>query len=272
MKEPIELSNWQLAVAVSLILVSAAISAVLHLGLGRRLLLAAIRTTVQLLLIGFVLEWLFIPGRAWYFVLAMMSAMTFIAGISAVRRTERRYAGIWIDSIVSLWATSWLMTAVAPFGVVQIQGAKEHPSWCNPQYAIPLLGMILGNTLSAAALSLDRVSHELVSKRDQVETLLALGTTRWEAGRWAVQQAVRVGMLPTISTMMVAGVVSLPGMMTGQIIAGQDPSQAARYQIMIMFLIAAGTALGTFSVVLLCYRRMFNSDHQFLPGRLWKVE
>jgi putative ABC transport system permease protein len=272
MKQPIELSFWQLAVAVSLILISAAISAALQLGLGRRLLLAAVRTTVQLLLIGFVLQWLFAPGRAWYFVLAMMSAMTFIAGISAVQRTERRYAGIWIDSIISMWATSWLMTAVALFGVVQIQGAKEHPSWYNPQYAIPLLGMILGNALSAVALSLDRVSSELVSRRDRVETLLALGATRWEAGRWAVQQAVRVGMVPTISAMMVAGVVSLPGMMTGQIIAGQDPSQAARYQIMIMFLIAAGTSLGTFSVVLLCYRRLFNSDHQFLPGRLRKVE
>jgi putative ABC transport system permease protein len=270
--KPIALSNWQLAVAVSLILISAAISAALQLGLGKRLLLAAVRTTVQLLLIGLVLEWLFVPGRAWYFVLAMMSAMTFIAGISAVRRNEHRYAGIWIDSVVSMWATSWLMTAVALFGVVQIQDAKEHPSWYTPQYAIPLLGMILGNTLSAVALSLDRVAHELVSTRDQVETLLALGATRWEAGRRAVQQAVRVGMLPTISTMLVTGVVSLPGMMTGQIIAGQDPSQAARYQIMIMFLIAAGTALGTFSVVLLCYRRLFNSDHQFLPGRLRRVE
>jgi putative ABC transport system permease protein len=270
--KPIELSVGQLAIAVSLILISAAISAALRLGLGKRLLLAAVRTTVQLLLVGFVLQWLFVPGRAWYFVLAMMSAMSFIAGVSAVRRTEYRYIGVWIDSVISMWATSWLMTAIALFGVVQIQGAKEHASWYTPQYAIPLLGMILGNTLSAVALSLDRVANELVSKRDQVETLLALGATRWEAGRGAVQQAVRVGMLPTISTMMVTGVVSLPGMMTGQIIAGQDPNQAARYQIMIMFLIAAGTALGTFGVVLLCYRRMFNSDHQFLPGRLWRVE
>lgn len=120
--KPIELSFWQLAVAVSLILISAAISAALQLGLGKRLLLAAVRTTVQLLLIGLVLQWLFVPGRAWYFVLAMMSAMTFIAGISAVRRNEHRYTGIWTDSVVSMWATSWLMTAIALFGVVQIQG------------------------------------------------------------------------------------------------------------------------------------------------------
>jgi len=271
MQQPIELTTWQLSVAVSLILISAAISAALRLGLGRRLLLAAVRTTTQLLLIGYVLNWLFAPGRGWYFVLAMMSAMTLIAGISAVRRNERRYDGIWVDSIISMWATSWLMTAIALFGIVQVQGAAENPSWYNPRYAIPLLGMILGNTISAVSLSLDRISHELASKRDQVETLLALGATRWESGCWAVQQAIRVGMVPTINTMMVAGLVSLPGMMTGQIIAGQDPSQAARYQIVIMFLIAAGTSLGTFSVVLLGYRRLFTPDHQFQPDRLRKV-
>ena len=126
-----------------------------------------------------------------------------------------------------MWATSWLMTAIALFGIVQVQGAGESSSWCNPRYAIPLLGMILGNTIHAVSLSLDRVSHELSSKRDQVETLLALGATRWESGRWAAQQAIRIGMVPTINTMMIAGLVSLPGMMTGQIIAGQDPSQAA---------------------------------------------
>ena len=174
--QPIDLSPWQLAIAVSLILISAAISAALRLGLGRRLLLAAVRTTAQLLLIGFVLKWLFEPGRAWYFVLAMMSAMTLIAGVSAVQRNDRRYDGIWVDSIISMWATSWLMTAVALFGIVQVQRVGgEHAAWYNPRYAIPLLGMILGNTISAVSLSLDRLTHELASKRDQVETLLALG-------------------------------------------------------------------------------------------------
>ncbi len=271
MQPPIPLSAWQLSVAASLILISAAVSAALRLGLGQRLLMAAVRTTVQLLLIGYVLQWVFAPGRAWYFVVAIMSLMTLIAGLSAVQRNERRYRGIWLDSIVSMWATSWLMTAVALFGVVQVQGAGEAASWYNPRYAIPLLGMILGNTINAVSLSLDRVTHELASRRDQVDTLLALGATRWEAGRWAVEQAVRVGMIPTINAMMVTGLVSLPGMMTGQIIAGQDPNQAARYQIMIMFLIAAGTSLGTVGVVLLGYRRLFTADHQFVPQRLRKV-
>jgi len=88
MQQPIELSAWQLSVAVSLILISAAISAALRLGLGQRLLLAAVRTMVQLLLIGYVLKWLFEPGRAWCFVLAMMSAMTLIAGVPPAKAAD----------------------------------------------------------------------------------------------------------------------------------------------------------------------------------------
>ena len=135
--------------------------------------------------------------------------------------------------------------------------------WYTPQYAIPLLGMILGNTLNGVSLGLDRLGSELVGKRDQVEGLLALGATRWEAARPLVQQAVKTGLIPTINAMMVVGIVSLPGMMTGQLLAGTSPVEAVKYQIVIMFLIASGTALGTVLVVLLSFRRLFNEDHQF---------
>jgi putative ABC transport system permease protein len=262
----IPLSFWQVAIAASLVLVSGGISLALRLGLERRLLVAAIRTVVQLLLIGLVLRWIF-ENRQWYFVLALLTAMTLIAGVAAVRRVEHRYPGIWLDSIVSIWASSWLMAAVAVFGVVQVQGA-DGMSWHNPRYVIPLLSMILGNTLSGISLGLDRLASELASKRDQVETLLALGATRWEAAQPAIRQSVRTAMIPTINMMMVAGVVSLPGMMTGQILAGMDPENAAKYQIVIIFLIAAGAALGTVSVALLGYRRLFTPEHQFLPSRL----
>jgi putative ABC transport system permease protein len=201
-------------------------------------------------------------------VLGLMLLMTLIAGFAAVGRGSRRYRGIWLDSLISMWASSWIVTAVALFGVVQVQ--QQDQSWYHPQYAIPLLGMILGNTLNGISLGLDRLGEELTAKRDQVETLLALGATRWEAARAAIQNAVRTGMIPTINTMMVVGLVSLPGMMTGQLLAGVDAVQAVMYQIVIMFLIAAGTSLGTVGVVLLGYRRLFTADHQFLPGRLVK--
>jgi len=259
----IELEFWQLAIAASLILISGTISLLLHLELERRLLLAAVRTVVQLLLIGLVLGWIF-KANQWYIVVALMLAMTLIAGFAAVGRTGRRYRGIWLDSFVSMWASSWLILAVALLAVVQVD------PWYKPQYAIPLLGMILGNTLNGISLGLDRLGEELAAKRDEVESLLALGATRWEAALAPIQQAVRTGMIPIINSMMVVGLVSLPGMMTGQLLAGADPLQAVMYQIVIMFLIAAGTSLGTVSVVLLSYRRLFTPEHQFLPGRLVK--
>ena len=266
--EYLELGWWQLAIAASLILLSGLISLRLQLGLERRLAVASGRTVAQLLLIGLVLQWTFAPGRPWYVVAGIMVTMTLIAGGAAVGRTERTYRGIWLDSVVSMWASSWLIAAVALFAVVQVQ--RGEGPWYRPQYAIPLLGMILGNTLNGISLGLDRLGEELSGKRNRVETLLALGATRWEAAREPIQQAVRTGMIPIINSMMVVGLVSLPGMMTGQLLAGAEPTQAVMYQIVIMFLIAAGTSLGTVGVVLLGYRRLFNADHQFLPGRLIK--
>jgi putative ABC transport system permease protein len=182
--------------------------------------------------------------------------------VAAIRRTHVRYPGIWLRSVASVWASSWLMAALA-IGVI----LRVRP-WYEPQYAIPLLGMILGNTLNGVSLGLDRLGGELTGRRDQVESLLALGASRWEAARGPIRQAVRTGLIPTINAMMVVGIVSLPGMMTGQLLAGTSPVEAVKYQVVIMFLIASGTALGTVSVVLLSYRRLFNDNHQFLSSLL----
>jgi putative ABC transport system permease protein len=257
----VELSYWQVGIAALLILVNAAISLALRLGLEWRLTVAGVRMVVQLALIGLVLKAIFSEGR-WYVVVLFTLLMVGAASVAAVNRTHRRYPGIWLDSTVSIWAGSWLMTAVALFAVVQVE------PWYNPQYAIPLLGMILGNMLNGVSLGLERLGEELVVQRPRVEALLALGATRWEAARLPVQQAVRTGMIPTLNAMVVMGIVSLPGMMTGQILAGTPPEEAVKYQIIIMFLIASGTALGIIAVVLLSYRRLFNARHQFLFGLL----
>src|SRR4051812_14610655 len=108
----LELSYTQVGLASLLILINGAISLLLKLGLERRLLLAAFCTVVQLLLVGLVLEWVFRLDR-WYMVLALMLVMTLIAGVAAIQRTHVRYPGIWVRSIVSVWASSWLMAALA---------------------------------------------------------------------------------------------------------------------------------------------------------------
>jgi putative ABC transport system permease protein len=198
----------------------------------------------------------------WFIVLPLMIVMTLIAGFAGAQRGNHTYAGQRADSVLSIWGSSWLVAAVGLFAVIRI-----HP-WYAPQYAIPILGMILGNTLTGVSLGIERMTEELTARRDRVEMALALGATRWEAARAPASQAVRAGMMPTLNQMAVVGVVSLPGMMTGQVLAGQSPLQAVRYQIVIMFLIAAASALGTVGAVLLTYRRLFSAEHRFLSSRL----
>jgi UDP-glucose/iron transport system permease protein len=258
----LQLMYWQVGLAALLIAINAAISIALRLGLERSLAIGSVRTIVQLLLIGLVLEWVFRVDR-WYVVLGFMAVMTVVAAVTAVGRNSRRYSGIWIDTILSIWASSWLVTG---YGVLVVTRGVE--SWYHPQYTIPLLGMVLGNTLNGISVGLGTFTESLVTRRAEVETFLALGATRWEAGQSILRHALRTGLTPIINSMMVVGIVSLPGMMTGQLLSGVAPIQAVKYQIVIMFLIASATALGATCVMLLSFRRLFNADHQFLAGQL----
>lgn len=202
------LSLWDVAIAALLIVVNGAVSVALKLDLERKLAWAAVRTVVQLLAIGYVLGWVFRYDH-WFVVLPLMTVMTLIAGFAGAQRGSRTYAGQRADSVLSIWVSSWLVAAVGLFVVIRI-----HP-WYEPQYAIPILGMILGNTLTGVSLGIERMTEELTARRDRVEMALALGATRWEAAQAPARQAVRAGMMPTLNQMAVVGVVSLPGMMTG---------------------------------------------------------
>jgi len=261
----LELAYWQVALATLLILLNGALSVALKLDLGKRLLIAALRTTVQLLLVGLVLQKVFTLNH-WAPVMGLGLAMVLIAGHAAVRRTSRRYTGIWLSSTLSILVSSWLVAGIALGAIIRVE------PWYLPQYAIPLLGMILGNALTGISLGLDRFAEALVQGNDQVELYLSLGGTRWEAALPAIRQAVRTGMIPILNSMTVVGLVSLPGMMTGQLLAGVPPSEAVKYQIVIMFLIASVTGLGTVGAVLLSYLRLFNHRHQFLVDAITEAK
>lgn len=257
MQNYVELTVWQVALAALLMIVNGAISIGLKLKLERTLLIASLRTVVQLTLVGMVLKYIFQLER-WYLVLALGAAMTLIAGVTASNRNKRTYPGVRLNTIVSIFASSWLVTGFALFAV--LQGIEK---WYQPQYAIPLLGMVLGNTLNGISVGLNTFTEALFTRRTHVESLLASGATRAEAAAEPLRDAVRTGMIPIVNSMMIVGLVSLPGMMTGQLISGMDPMSAVKYQIVIMFLIAGATALGTIGVVWLSYRRLFNQRHQF---------
>jgi len=251
----VEISVLDLVVASALLIINLVLSMVLRLGLTRRLGIAAVRMVVQLALVGLVLEWVFASTNG-LLVLAIGLVMGVIAGVTAARRTKIRFTAAYWDSVVVIVATSFVITGFALVGVLDVE------PWWDPQYLIPLLGMLLGNSLTGISLGLDRFLTGVLENRPRIEGLLALGATPWEAAREDVSEALRVGLIPTVNSMLVMGVVSLPGMMTGQILAGADPADAVRYQVLIMFMIAASVASATFGVTILAYFRVFTTDHR----------
>lgn len=260
----VPISLWQLALAAGLLIINVVLSVVLKLGLARTLSIASVRMVVQLLLVGFVLDWVF-SQRAPLPVIAIGLVMTALAGQAGVARTHARYAGIYWDSFVAVFSSAFLLTGISLTGIIQVR------PWFEPQYAVPILGMILGNTLSGISLALDRFLGDVTARKGEIEGLLALGATRWEAAHPVFVTALRTGMLPIMNSMAVMGVVSLPGMMTGQILAGASPMTAVRYQIVIVFVLAASSALGAFIVSLLAFRRVFDSRDRLRAERVRSV-
>lgn len=255
------LSAWQLAIAAGLVVVAGLVSLGLRLGLERKLAVASVRTVVQLLLIGYVLEWVFGLERV-DLVLLIVGLMVLAAGRAAVGRSSRTFRGSQLGAFLSLAITGTATTFVVTHLVIGVE------PWWKPQYLLPLLGMVLGNSLTGISLCLDALLETLAGDRARIETELALGATRWEAVRGPLADAVRRGMIPIINAMMVVGIVSLPGMMTGQILAGADPLPAVEYQIVVMFMIAGASAAGCISIALFSYRRLFNAHHQLRSDRI----
>ncbi|AWV90788.1 ABC transporter permease [Bradymonas sediminis] len=247
MNELITLTPWDLALAALLLFIPAAISIALKLGLQKSLGIAALRTVAQLALVGLVLEWVFALNR-WYYVLPVLLVMLVAAARAAIQRSERRFPGAYFAAFASLV----LASSITAFSVTEI--ILDVDPWYAPRYVIPLVGMILGNALTGISLSLDRLLTELVRQRRAVEARLSLGASTWQAIQPWMREAVRNGMVPIINSMMIVGLVSLPGMMTGQILAGASPINAVGYQILIMFMIAASTAMGVIILCMSAYR------------------
>ncbi len=251
------LDYWQVATAAALQLGIAGLSLWLGLQLERRLLIATARLVLQLLAVGFVLHWVFSLHDPWLVALLALIMMA-LATHAAVSRTPHRFQSIYQSSFLVIAVSTGLTLFV---GAKLIVGVEP---WWQPRYAIPLLGMLLGNALTGTSLCLERLLSNLRGQRAWIETELALGATRWEAVKEPMVEAVRAGMIPTINSMTVAGIVSLPGMMTGQILSGTAPTLAVRYQIVIFLLIAVATSLCCVGVALAVYRRHFSAEHQLV--------
>ena len=253
-----DVSWFDLALSIGLILIAVGISRWQNLGLVKDFIIGAIRTVVQLVLVGYVLVYIFAVDR-WYVTFAALLLMLTVATIAAARRKKKASRELqWITGSAMLIGSGLTLLYVTTLVV------RVHP-WHDPRYLIPIFGMIVGSAMNGASLAIERLSSEMESRAGEIEAYLALGASYQKASEQPLRQALRASLIPTVNGLMVVGIVTLPGMMTGQILAGSSPLTAVRYQIVVVFMQAAAVAITT-SIITLWYRKMFfTSSLQLKP-------
>jgi putative ABC transport system permease protein len=257
MPGPLEISPWNLALTLIFVLVAQISSLVYKLDLGWDLTIGTIRTFGQLLLMGYVLKFIFQAQISWLTLgvyLVMITAAVQIIRGRVGEKSVPYLLPMYLAMVSSYFLVSYMVTGVI---------ITASPWWL-PQYFLPLGGMIIGNSMNALALALERLFADLRAQRDQVEMKLSLGANYREASEDIVRRAIKAGMIPSINSLMGVGIVFIPGMMTGQIVAGADPLAAVGYQIVVMLMLVASTTISTLLVVLLVRHRCFGAAQQLI--------
>ncbi|HEB73231.1 MAG TPA: iron export ABC transporter permease subunit FetB [Nitrospirae bacterium] len=208
------------------------------LNIERSLAIATLRTVVQLFFIGYVIKGLFAVD-AWYIIVGALLLMMTYAAKAGLGRMKKQVPGLFLPMWVGV-VTGSIFTIAVVTGVT----LKIDP-WYRPDVLIPLGGMILGNAMNGGSIAADRLYSEIRGSKDQIETYLMLGRDYRHAAKEARREAVRAALIPTINAMMTVGLVHLPGMMVGQLLGGVDPVVAAKYQIIIMLMVASSVTVAS---------------------------
>lgn len=251
------LLTWQqIFYALCLVLLCAVLAYFLRLPIIKSILIASFRSIVQLSLIGNVLAWVFAQEH-WFYVFTTTTAMTLIAAHAATNRAKKVYKKLLLDVSIVLFLAGFLATFIA---LIIIQKSPT----LTASIVIPLLGMILGNALTAISLVATTLIEGLKDNQKRIFAMLALSASPKEATHDLLKKSITQGLTPTLNSMTVVGLVSLPGMMTGQILAGADPTGAVRYQIVILFFIFVGAFMACVCIAHLILRRFFNERAQLI--------
>lgn len=259
----ISLSPLDLLLSAALVLLDGGLSIALSLRLHRQLAIAAVRMVIQLVAIGYILKLIFSldhPAAT----LGIIMVMILVAGREVAARPERKFADM---SNVALGAGSVALATIVTAVFALTTAIRPHP-WFAPRYAIPLAGIILGNVLNSGSLTLDAFLSGVWKDRPAIEAQLALGLTYWAAISSHLRSSMRRGLLPIINQMSAAGIVTLPGIMTGQILAGLDPIEAVKYQILLMFLLTGGSGLAAVTIAYLAAWRLTDDRQRLRLDRL----
>jgi putative ABC transport system permease protein len=259
MNPPLEISIWQLLLGLTFIILAQVTSFVYHLGLNRDITVGAVRTFAQLFLMGYVLTFIFTTENI--LLTLLVFAVMIVSAVFIVKGRVREQSVPYLLPTFFTMVVSYSATAFFVSGV--IVGVDP---WWEPRYFLPLGGMVIGNSMSALAIAIERLFTEIRQQRNLIEARLCLGANYREASAEMFRNAMTAGMIPSINAMMGVGLVFIPGMMAGQVLAGADPLQAVRYQIVIMFMLVGSTAMTSFLAIRIIRRKCFGRGEELLPG------
>ncbi|MEI4770395.1 iron export ABC transporter permease subunit FetB [Psychrobacillus sp. FJAT-51614] len=226
------------------------------LDLEKDIAIGTIRAAIQLLAVGYVLQFVF-QSENLLFIVLIVCIMILVAASNAAKRAKGM-TGVFWRIILSIVTMEVLMMGLL-LGLQIIDA--------TPQYIIPISGMTIGNAMVACGLFLTQLKRETERSKGEIETLLSLGATSRQAIQEVLKRSVKFSMIPTIDSMKTVGLVQLPGMMTGMIIAGANPVEAVRYQILIVFVFTSSSAITSMMLSMLCYKNLFTKDLQLKDRR-----
>jgi putative ABC transport system permease protein len=245
------MSYLTLSITLIFVLIPLLLSKTLRLGLEQDTIIATVRSIIQLLAIGFVLQFVF-DSESYLFIFLMVTLMI-VAATQNVQKKGGAIRGITWKVAVTLIFVEVLTQSI-------LLGFRITPP--DAQYIISISGMVIGNSMVLAILFLNRFTAEVEANEDQTELILSLGGTPKQAIHTQLIQAIKASMIPTIESQKTVGLVQLPGMMSGQIIAGADPVQAVQFQLLILFLLLTTAAVTSIMLGFLSYPTLFNERMQ----------
>lgn len=247
------MSYLTLSLTLIFVLIPFILSKTFHLELERDTIIATVRSIIQLLIVGYILQYVFDTDNIIY-TLLMIGLM-----IAAATQNARR-KGVTIQGIT--WKLVMTFTFVEILTQAILLGLHITPA--TPQYIIPISGMVVGNSMVLSILFLNRFTAEVQAHQNETELILSLGGTPKQAIHRQLIQSIKASTIPTIENQKTIGLVQLPGMMSGQIIAGASPVQAVQFQLLVIFLLLTTAVMTSILLGYLSYPTLFNTRMQML--------
>jgi putative ABC transport system permease protein len=247
----VSISLGEVAASLALVAIAIAVSFWRRAELEQDIAVAVVRSFLQLTAVGYVIQAIFDTHSLWL-VVALLAGMVGFGAWTA-RGRAKAVPGATGPILLGL-----AVAAAVTLGLVLALGVFK----AEPRYLVPVGGMVIGNSMTAVAVALNRLADEMHEGRRQIEAMLALGATSFQAARATLARSLRSGMIPLVDSTKTTGIVFFPGTMVGMLVAGAEPVDAVRLQIVLLWVLLGAVALSGLIAVSLGYRGFFTEAHQ----------